>query len=109
FSTALDVVFICSTTSSVTKFTANCLFAKTLFKVSLFLLPVRTVENITCGGSSPTTLKNEKGARLLIPFSSTVEIQPIGRGMTKPVNNLYKIPESVSFTEICIKKCSLHK
>jgi hypothetical protein len=47
------------------------------------------------GGSLDTILKYEKGAKLLIPFSSIVEIQPIGLGIIVPVNNLYKIDESV--------------
>ena len=46
-STISEVVLTCSTKSSVTKLTANCLLLKTLLRVSLFLFPVRTVENIT--------------------------------------------------------------
>ena len=30
----------------------------------------------------------KKGARLFVPFSSIVEIQPIGLGITEPVINL---------------------
>jgi hypothetical protein len=48
-----------------------------------------------CGGSSLTTLKNENGAKLSIPFSSIVATQAIGLGMTVPVNNLYKAEDSV--------------
>ena len=40
------------------------------------------------GGTSEKTLKNENGAQLLTPVSLTVEIQAIGRGMTRPVSSL---------------------
>jgi hypothetical protein len=66
------------------------------------LFPVLTVENITCGGSSLTTLKKEKGARLLIPLASIVEIQPIGLGITVPVNSLYKAEDSVVVISNCM-------
>jgi hypothetical protein len=41
-----------------------------------------------CGGSSLTTLKKEKGAKLSIPLASIEATQAMGLGMTVPVNNL---------------------
>ncbi len=38
------------------------------------------------GGTTQTTVKNENGARLAMPFLFTVEAQPIGRGTTAPVS-----------------------
>ena len=40
------------------------------------------------GGSSENTLKKENGAQLATPFSLQVEIQAIGRGMTRPMRSL---------------------
>ena len=40
------------------------------------------------GGSSENTLKKENGAQLAMPFSLQVEIQAIGRGITRPMRSL---------------------
>jgi hypothetical protein len=40
------------------------------------------------GGSSENTLKNENGAQFATPFALRVEIQAIGRGMTRPMSSL---------------------
>jgi hypothetical protein len=40
------------------------------------------------GGSSLKTLKNENGAQLATPFALRVEIQAIGRGITRPMSSL---------------------
>ena len=46
-------------------------------------------ENSTTGGFVATHWKNEYGAKFGRPCASTVPIQPIGRGITSPVINLY--------------------
>jgi hypothetical protein len=45
-------------------------------------------QNSTVGGLGHTTLKKENGARLGLPLTLTVEIQPIGRGTTEPIKIL---------------------
>src|SRR6056297_240300 len=47
-------------------------------------------ENDSTGGEAEAIWKYENGARLRRPCSSTVEIQPIGRGTTVPVRSLYR-------------------
>ena len=46
------------------------------------------IANTHSGGSSPSTLKNEKGAALMTPLSLFVVTQAIGRGSTKEVRIL---------------------
>jgi hypothetical protein len=40
------------------------------------------------GGSSLNTLKKENGAQLATPLALRVEIQAIGRGITRPISSL---------------------
>ena len=50
----------------------------------------------TVAGSSPKALKNENGAALVRPASSSVETQAIGRGVTVADRSLYLILGSIS-------------
>jgi hypothetical protein len=45
-------------------------------------------QNMTVGGFGQTALKKEYGARLGWPSWLMLEIQPIGRGKTDPINIL---------------------
>ena len=49
-----------------------------------------TGEKTTIGGVTEKILKNEKGLRLLIPFSSFVLTKAIGLGVIVDVKSLYK-------------------
>ena len=56
-----------------------------------FLTPPRfaTAENISVGGLPVIPLKNENGARLLMPCLLRVPAQAMGRGATEPIKILY--------------------
>jgi hypothetical protein len=45
----------------------------------------------------------------LIPLPSIVEIQPMGRGMMIPVNNLYKTEASVLFVSNSMSQFCFYK
>ena len=65
----------------VTILSTNSLVARILRTESL--TPVELT--MTCGGSVATALKKECGAILRTPSADRLDIQAIGRGMTRPV------------------------
>src|SRR5471030_1787611 len=78
------------------------------FSVCLVCPSERTLKLVThSGGSSDSTLKNEKGAQLLTPASLTVEIHAIGRGMTRPMRSLYRSVgvTSASLNSVATRQC----
>ena len=81
-------MFIAGATSSETMFTVNTPVASARETVSLGRSVCRPPEKITVGGLDETRLKNEKGARLLVPSSRLVPIQPMGRGTMRPESSL---------------------
>jgi hypothetical protein len=48
---------------------------------------LRAMVSEVIGGMTQTTVKNENGARLLMPLLLNVDAQPIGRGTTVPVRS----------------------
>jgi hypothetical protein len=49
----------------------------------------RSGEKHRIGGLTLATVKNENGARFMLPEASTVETQAIGRGNTVPIRISY--------------------
>src|SRR3954451_6207614 len=80
-----EVAFICSRRSQVHRLNTNSGTSAMLARESLGP-PSRWVplaQYIIEGGSPPHMLKNENGARFTTPSAEIVEIQPIGRGVTR--------------------------
>ena len=66
---------------SSTRFTTNSPVRRIFFTVSFNWPSLRRLKlSRTSGGSSATTLKNEKGAALCTPLALTVETSAMGRG-----------------------------
>jgi len=77
-----------SAISSVTTDTVNSPTCSMFRRVSFFapVRPMRCGAKATKGGFDDTTVKNEKGARLVLPSGSTVATSAMGRGMTISVS-----------------------
>ena len=75
--------------ASSTRLTTNSLVRRMFFSECFIAPSLLGLMPITqSGGSSEKTLKNENGAQLATPFSLHVEIQAIGRGITRPMRSL---------------------
>src|SRR5258706_6591094 len=89
--------FICSRLSSLTRLTTNSPDRENLRPVSVGSACDRCrMEKPTTAGSSPKALKNENGAALVRPASSSVETHAIGRDVTVAERSLYLILGSIS-------------
>ena len=73
----------CHNSERGARLTTNSPVASILRSVSLRVSEV----NCTIPGSEEATVKNEWGARLVMPLRSTVETQAIGRGITRAVSS----------------------
>ena len=92
--TVSEDAFICSRRANVTRLKTNSLVSRTFARLSFS--PPSTCcalgQKNTVGGDWQARPENEKGARLAIPCSLIVLIQPIGRGTTSAVIGLCDRP-----------------
>ena len=89
YGASIELRFICSRRSQVTRFVTNSPVSRTLTMVSFSCRSAGALhEKITTGGAVETRLKCENGARFTCPLRLIVLIQPIGRGATIALNSV---------------------